>query len=326
MKFSSCLKWSYVRIFFCALSAVIFFSCFLFYSEAAVGVNVPVSYSVNFRDYCSDSDLVGSGTYNSTYSASHSIKTVFYLTIELGEDRITEPGTYLINLQLAFSAPPVYSTVGSLNLTNEWWQFDLLSTGEVITLDYNTQGYYTYSVVSGGLNYLFFRVTYTADATYTYNVSNAYAYKDNTITYSGNVQCTRFSATMQSPGTLEDKLAYIQSGIDQVQDSQDELMNGYDASAGSSSNSQLQGSIDDYQAAEDNLFNSQKGSLDSFDPSSILTFSVGIASGLSFCSSFITSFFTASGDYAVIVGVLFTVALLSIILGIYRFGHWKGGG
>lgn len=71
--------------------------------------------------------------------------------------------------------------------------------------------------------------------------------------------------------------------------------------------------------AENTTWLASQESIGSYVFTDILNFSAGLMSGLSLIFSFANSFFLASGDLSVIVSVLYCMAFLAIILGLWRF-------
>lgn len=111
-----------------------------------------------------------------------------------------------------------------------------------------------------------------------------------------------------------------------IDDLGDDLMHGYDSSAGSATNTQLKGSVDSYGSMENTLFDSVSGGLSDyefFDFSSV----PAMITGLSFIGSIFLSWFNAAGGASgvgIVLSVLFSVMLVSMALGLYR--HYQSRG
>lgn len=102
----------------------------------------------------------------------------------------------------------------------------------------------------------------------------------------------------------------------------DQLTNGYDSSQGAAMNEDFKASVNDYQTAEDSLFTSAQTSLDNF---TFLDFTsiTGMVTALSFVSSIMTRIYNAmggdTGAAGIILSVLFSIMLVSMAIGLYRF-------
>lgn len=94
---------------------------------------------------------------------------------------------------------------------------------------------------------------------------------------------------------------------------------GYDSSAGEETNDKLSGSLGGMTEAEDAISSGASGNLEGYNPSASLNFAQGLLSGLSLVTNFANSFFLASGDFKLSVSVLYTLAFLSIVVGLWRF-------
>lgn len=109
----------------------------------------------------------------------------------------------------------------------------------------------------------------------------------------------------------------------------DQLTNGYDSSTGNSMNSDFSASLNSYQTSEDSLFSTARSGLDDFtfvDFSSYPT----LVTAMSFVTSLMTSIYISmggeSGPIGIVLSVLFSVMLVSMIIGLYRYYQSKEGG
>ena len=98
-----------------------------------------------------------------------------------------------------------------------------------------------------------------------------------------------------------------------------DVMHGYDSTAGDTANGELSGILSNMEAAENETFLDSQQSIGAYTFTDILNFSGGLMSGLSLIYTFANGFFLASGDLSVIVSVLYCMAFLAIILGLWRF-------
>lgn len=100
-----------------------------------------------------------------------------------------------------------------------------------------------------------------------------------------------------------------------------QLVDGYNDSAGSQAASDLDNSASGYESAEDSIFTSSKFSLDGFeffDFNSI----PAVVTGLSFITTTATAIFDAMGGTSgagIVLSVLFAVMFVSIVIGLYRY-------
>jgi hypothetical protein len=99
----------------------------------------------------------------------------------------------------------------------------------------------------------------------------------------------------------------------------DDIMHSYDNTAGDAANGELSSILSGMEDAENKTWLASQESIGSYVFTDILNFSAGLMSGLSLIFSFANSFFLASGDLSVIVSVLYCMAFLAIILGLWRF-------
>lgn len=99
------------------------------------------------------------------------------------------------------------------------------------------------------------------------------------------------------------------------------IVNGYDDSAGSQVSSDFESGVNDYDQAEDNLFNTSTGALQGFEFFDFGSFSA-VTSGLSFCSSLLTSIYENFGGLSgigIVISVLFSVLFMAIVIGLFRY-------
>lgn len=101
-----------------------------------------------------------------------------------------------------------------------------------------------------------------------------------------------------------------------------DLTNGYDSTAGESASSTFADNAASYEQAESNIFTSAKSDLNNFQFYDIGSNSAVLV-GLSFVASTMTAIFGAmgglSGGAGIVLSVLFSVMLVSIVIGTYRY-------
>ena len=314
-------KWSYMRTSFYVLFSVCTLFCFSFVSFAAGStVNLYTtnrSYPLSqFFDRAYKPSSFNPSTGSIRDSLFYTIKPMTFLVTYVGDVVCVEGnGSYYLDINCGFSTSrPDLFAIQSVFI-------DI--AGQHIPMSYNPTLEGATCVFRGD-----FDVSYVSILPYTIIVEYVtlpYTMQSTAPVGSVSFACDGFTSTV-SPYVDNPVLVTDEKLSQTVQDAADDMMHGFENPGMSTSSGQLGSAVGGFQDAEGDLFNSQKGSLDAFDPSSVFAFSAGTVSGITFFSGLITSFFTASGDFSILVGVLFTVALLSIILGLFRFGSWKGGG
>lgn len=101
----------------------------------------------------------------------------------------------------------------------------------------------------------------------------------------------------------------------------DQLTNGYDSSVGDSTSSAFSDGVLEYETVEGSLFTSAKTGLTDyqfFDIQSV----PAVVTGLSFVTSIMTGIFNSMGGASgagIVLSVLFSVMLVSIVAGLYRY-------
>lgn len=111
------------------------------------------------------------------------------------------------------------------------------------------------------------------------------------------------------------------STTDDLENNVQDLVDGYNDSAGSQAASDLGNSASGYEQAEDNLFQGSESSLSGFE---FFDFSgyTGITTGLSFVSTMMQSIYSNLGGMSgigIVISVLFSVMFLAIVIGLYRY-------
>lgn len=134
-------------------------------------------------------------------------------------------------------------------------------------------------------------------------------YDDPGASYDGYIQYTN-------------GIAYSGESVDDIiGDNVQDLVDGYNDSTGNQVSSDFESGVNDYDQAEDNLFNSSTGALQGFEFFDFGSFSA-VTSGLSFCSSLLTSIYENFGGIngiGIVISVLFSVLFMAIVIGLFRY-------
>lgn len=134
-----------------------------------------------------------------------------------------------------------------------------------------------------------------------------------------NGRIYNMSEAVGSKGTISNNT--IIGRIWMIYESLQTLTNGYDASAGNAAKDKLDSSLSGLDSVQDAAYNDASSTLSSFDLGAQLKFSEGLVSGLTFVRSIANSFFVSSGEFTVSVSLLFVLAFLSVLIGLWRFAH-----
>lgn len=132
---------------------------------------------------------------------------------------------------------------------------------------------------------------------------------------------------------MQNQTQELQNQTQEMQNQTNELQNlqnGFDSSAGDSMNDDFSASLNSYETSQDSLFNAAQSGLSGF---TFVDFSSypALVTSMSFVTSMITSVFGAmggeSGPVGIVLSVLFSVMLVSMAIGLYRYfsSHGKGG-
>ena len=119
---------------------------------------------------------------------------------------------------------------------------------------------------------------------------------------------------------LTKESGFITSGYS-ISSDDEGIVNGYDDSAGNQVSSDFESGVNDYDQVEDNLFNTSTGALQGFEFFDFGSFSA-VTSGLSFCSSLLTSIYENFGGLngiGIVISVLFSVLFMAIVIGLFRY-------
>lgn len=172
---------------------------------------------------------------------------------------------------------------------------------------------------------------YVEDSDYS---SSCGTYKINckyTVTYTGYKTVGDYTAAMSNIQTeLENQTTEMETQTSELKKQNtklDNLTNGFDSSAGTAANTQLQGSVDNYGSMEGTLFDSVSSGLSDFDFFNLNSVPA-MVTGLSFISSIMSSWFIAAGGSSgvgIVLSVLFSVMIVSMLLGLYKHYQSRGG-
>lgn len=105
----------------------------------------------------------------------------------------------------------------------------------------------------------------------------------------------------------------------------DQLVNGFNDSQGGTVNDSFSGYVNDYNTSEDSLFTSAQTGLNDFQFFD-LTSVPAVVTGLSFVTTTMTGWFNSAGGASgvgIVLSVLFTVMIVAMALGLYRFYSGK---
>ena len=123
--------------------------------------------------------------------------------------------------------------------------------------------------------------------------------------------------------------ASVEKQTQELKTQMNDLKNGFDSSAGQSMNESFAASVNDYQTTEESLFSSAQSGLDSF---TFVDFSSypALVTSMSFVTSMMNAVYGAmggeTGPIGIVLSVLFSVMLVSMVIGLYRFYQDKKGG
>lgn len=84
-------------------------------------------------------------------------------------------------------------------------------------------------------------------------------------------------------------------------------------------NSQLSSSLADYSQIEDTAINSAQDYINSYDVSSVFSFSTGIILGINVISQLFIEIIAAMGEFSVLYTLGITLVIIGVILGVWRF-------
>lgn len=132
---------------------------------------------------------------------------------------------------------------------------------------------------------------------------------------------------------IEKQTLEMQKQTEAMKKEMDDLKNGYDSSVGEQANNKLSDSLDSFSDMEDSMFASATEHLDQFqifDHNLLFASGAPLSASLTFVTSLMTSTFIqmggADGAAGIVLSILFTVVLISLALGIYKFYSGKKGG
>jgi len=108
----------------------------------------------------------------------------------------------------------------------------------------------------------------------------------------------------------------------------DQLTNGYDSSVGDSTSSVFSDGVSEYEEVEGSLFTSAKSGLADYQFFDLES-EPSVLTGISFVTSIMTGIFNSMGGLTgagIVLSVLFSVMLVSIVAGLYRYFVYSGKG
>ncbi len=144
-------------------------------------------------------------------------------------------------------------------------------------------------------------------------------YKDDVLSADG--QAITDSIDSQTGAIMEGMQMQVWDITDNMQQQTDQLTNGYDSSAAGGVNDKLGGSFTDYNDAVGSAMGSAVEDANSFDIGGALDFTSGLVSGLSLIRGISNSWIAASGDLSSAIVIIYVVAFVIILAGIWRFSR-----
>lgn len=307
-------------------------ACFFVPMEVrASGTTMTMSDFLFVSEIFVNGHFVKSSNSNSIISASDNIPATSYggsiPSTGLPSSRVAVfdyPITVYVNGSLLDS---VYDDDGFLYLSGSLdFQFNLTcsegasSTLSVSSVDVESasdgvvSAFFTTSAISGG------RSVYTVLNFNDYTFHNSsYLYFNLTLhcTVVGNSNSNSFNITF-APSSF---VGYGNVIPGPGAGSDSELAYGYDDSTGNQVSSDFESGVNDYDQVEDNLFNTSTGALQGFEFFDFGSFSA-VTTGLSFCSSLLTSIYENFGGLngiGIVISVLFSVLFMAIVIGLFRY-------
>lgn len=282
-----------------------------------------------------DLEYYDSGHYSDEYSSSDSFTNRFYY---LGKRQqiFTSNANYY-----GYAITVTRSTKTTLTYTNADKQYWVIGTASDlynglsasglidassftawVTTDNSVQAVHMAPFFHMTSSELMLNGSYHSSDPGSYNINCKY-----TVKYVGYKTKSDYESAMAEIST---KLDNIDSSIndsaaeitDNMQAQTDTITNGYNSSSGDSMNNEFSSSVGSYSDASDNLFNTATSGLDSFGFANINAYS-SVVTSLSFVQTVMASMFTAvggeSGPYGIVLSILFSVVLVSLLVGIYRY-------
>lgn len=144
-------------------------------------------------------------------------------------------------------------------------------------------------------------------------------FNDSNISSSLSVKLSSFVVEIYDcgpEGNLQNQLAH----------QTDQITSGYDSSAGSTMNDQFSSSVSDYQQAEDSLFDAATSGMNDFEFINFTSYPA-LVTAMTFVTSTMSSIYQIfggeSGPIGIVLAVLFSVMLVSMVIGLYRFYQSK---
>ena len=144
---------------------------------------------------------------------------------------------------------------------------------------------------------------------------------------------TEYNQIVDSIKKMDDSLGDIDQSLGDINsnitEQGDQMMNGFDTADADSMNDSFSASLTKYQTAEDSLFSAAQSGLDGFTFVDFSSYPVLVTS-MSFVTALMTSVYAAmggeTGPVGIVLSVLFSVMLVSMAIGLYRFYQSKGKG
>lgn len=242
----------------------------------------------------------------------------YHLSTYIGNDVVID------SIDTTFTAPGIYTVLSS---TGGWFEAGSDSIPTFIAyVNFTVHGHvdFNFSVRKGDMStvsnrtfyrsYLFTLDQFITGLSASPLMSTVLTINDNVIKLLNDQGLT---------GAINNQTNVIQGGINQAHQDMDKVNDSLTNFSGSgaldTSKGQLDGVISDYDEIEGSLFDSGQAAFDKFDPSSLLSFSVGITSAIGYISQLMVGIISAMGEFSVIYTVGFVLVFFGMLIGLWRF-------
>lgn len=129
------------------------------------------------------------------------------------------------------------------------------------------------------------------------------------------------SSTAGVQGAIEDQTGLLEEELGRQNELTDELINGYDSSAGDTTNDNLSDSLNSYDEVQSEVIDTAIGNLDSYTIGSggIAGYAAALLTTFPLVSSMMQSIFSSAGNFAIVITAGFTLTIVCMVLGISKF-------
>ena len=231
---------------------------------------------------------------------------------------------YLINGRKYYGSLVSRSTTSNTYIYQFNFTFDIPFPGFTLT-DYNT----SLNVVT--TNYVgidAFDVDITAGHTmmhWTVQPSSVFNfYNGSTASPQGSIRVYDYNSESVTDIDVEIQTDEMQQATEQQTET---MVNGFDNTQGDNVNADLSAGLNEYQTAEDSLFATATTGMKDFTFFDIESVPA-MVTGISFITATMTGWFNQAGGASgvgIVLSILFSVMLVAMVLGLYRWYQSKGG-